>query len=455
MHTDQGAGRHDPYSALRNRDYRFFLSGNLLANLGMRMQAVAVLWEVYERTQSAMALAWVGLVQVLPVIALALPAGQVADRFNRKRIVMLAQAVIALGSVGLALNSRSYGSVNAIYGFLLLTALARAFQQPARASLMPQIVPREQFGNAVMWNTGGFQLASVLGPALGGFMIALFRSPASVYLVDAAAALSFFAALAMVQGGGIVAKGAALGMRSLLAGVEFVWGRKLILGAITLDMFAVLLGGATSLLPIFAKDVLHVGPRGMGAMLAAPFVGALAMSFVLAHRKPLERSGRALLWSVVGFGVATIVFGFSRSFVLSMVMLALTGGFDAISVVVRHTIVQMLTPDDMRGRVSAINGLFISISNEMGGFESGLVAALFGGGAYGATVSTVSGGVGTLVVVALTALLWPAMRRYGRLGSIPEGYETVVERGFPVIAEPAEPVDAAAEVIRSMEEPEE
>ena len=222
-------------------------------------------------------------------------------------------------------------------------------------------------------------------------------------------------------------------------------------------MFAVLLGGATTLLPIYAKDILHVGRAGWAGCWPPRSSGALIMSFALAHRRPLERSGPALLWSVVGFGVATIVFGFSRSFVLSMVMLVLTGALDAISVVVRHTLVQLLTPDEMRGRVSAINGLFIGISNEMGGFESGLVAALFGGGAYGATVSTVSGGVGTLIVVAATALLWPQLRRYGRLGSMPE------ERGFPVVTEPVAPSalppkaatpEAAAEVIRSMEEPE-
>ncbi len=411
---------HDAYAALRIPDYRFYLTGNLIANFGMRMQSVAVGWEIYKRTGSSLALGLVGLVQVLPVIALALPAGHIADRFSRKRIVMLSELIIALASLGLAVNAVWFGSTRAIYGFLLLTGTARAFQQPARHALLPQIVPRECFGNAVMWNTGGFNLASALGPAVGGLLIGFLGSPALVYLIDAAAAFTFFVMVLLIVGGAIIVSPSAVNLRMFLGGVDFVWRNKIILAAITLDLFAVLLGGAVALLPVFAEDILKVGPRGLGWMAAAPFLGALLMSFVLAHRPPLERAGSALLWSVVGFGLATIVFGLSRAFWLSLLMLAITGALDTISVVIRHTLVQLLTPDEMRGRVSAINGLFIGASNELGGFESGLVAALFshgpGGREFGATVSVVSGGIGTILVVIAVAAMWPQLRRYKKLG---------------------------------------
>ncbi len=404
--------RHDPYAALRVRDYQLFLPGNTLANLGMRMQTAAVLWEIYERTGSALHLGYVGLIQILPVIALALPAGHAADQFSRRRILMIAEVVIAVCSLGLAVNSLALGNVHAIYGLLLLTGIARSFQQPARAALVPLIVPRERFSNAVMWNTTAFQVSSIVGPAIGGLLISIFHSATTVYVLDALFAILFFVTLAMIRSGIRPPRTLeALTPGSLLAGAAFVYRNKIVLGALTLDLFAVLLGGAVALLPIYAKDILHVGPRGYGFMEAAPSVGALLMSFVLAHLPPMRRAGRTLLGCVIGFGAATIVFGLSRSFPLSLVMLFLTGVFDTVSVVVRHTLVQLLTPDEMRGRVSAVNGLFIGISNEMGGFESGLVAHYFS-----PTFSVVGGGIGTIVVVILAALLWPELRRYGRLG---------------------------------------
>lgn len=422
----QGAGRevhdsassavdaHDPYAVLGLGDFRLFLVGNLLAILGMQMQSVAVGWEIYERTQSAMALGVVGLVQVLPVIVLAIPAGQVADRCDRKRVVMVAAASMALSSLALAWISACEGDIRWMYACLLASGVARAFQQPAKASLLPQIVPRERFSNAVTWNTGGFQLAAVAGPALGGGLIWVAESATIVYLVDAAAVLVFVALLGLIAARGPVRTTQPTTARSLVAGLSFVWRSKVIFAAITLDLFAVLLGGATTLLPIFAKDILEVGPSGLGALRAAPAFGALGILFVLAHRPPLRYAGRSLLWAVVGFGLATIVFGLSQSFWLSLGMLFLSGAFDSVSVVVRHTLVQVLTPDEMRGRVSAVNGMFISASNELGGFESGLVAALFT-----PVISVVSGGIGTLAVVAAVARAWPQLRTYGRLGGGP------------------------------------
>jgi MFS family permease len=402
---------HDPYAALRLRSFRFYMSGNFLAICGMQMQTVAVGWDVYRRTDSAMALGLVGLVQFLPVVALTLNAGHLADRAHRKSIVIVAMCVISGCSFGLTAISHLNADVGFVYLCLLFSGVARAFMQPAKASLLPQIVPRAIFGNAVTWNMGGFQLAAIAGPALGGHLIAYQASATAVYLFDALATLVFAVLLLFVKTGSYVPSGEQQGgQRAFIAGMSFVWRNKVVLAAMTLDMFAVLLGGAVMLLPIYAEDILHVGSKGLGWLRTAPAVGAFLVSVVLAHRPPFERAGRMLLWVVVGFGAATIVFGLSRSYWLSLFTLFLTGAFDFVSVVIRHTLVQMLTPDAMRGRVSAVNSLFIGASNELGGFESGLVAQL-----TTPVVSVVSGGIGTLFVVVAVAIGWPQLRRYGRL----------------------------------------
>jgi MFS family permease len=411
------AAAHDPYSAIRLKGFRLFLAGNTAAIFGMQMQTVAVGWEIYERTGSAMALAWVGFVQVLPVIFLALPSGHVSDRFDRQRIVVIAAGLMALASLTLAWLSWHHGPLPAMYACLLVSGICRAFQQPAKASFLPQIVPRELFPNAVTWNLGAFQLAAIVGPAIGGFMIAWWQQAFVVYLCDAAAMLWFAAMVSLIVRPATVVQTsdaqAGMSFHSLTAGSRFVLGNKVLLGAMALDMFAVLLGGATTLLPIYAKDILQVGATGLGWMRAAPAAGALLMSLYLAHRPPLQHAGWTLLAAVAGFGVATIVFGFSRSFELSLAMLFFTGLLDVISVVIRHTLVQLLTPDAMRGRVSAINGMFIGASNELGGFESGMVAAYFT-----PQISVASGGVGTLLVVAVVAMVCRQLRQYGRLDII-------------------------------------
>ncbi|HVX63271.1 MAG TPA: MFS transporter [Pirellulales bacterium] len=404
------APAHNPYAALRLPDFRLYLAGNAIAIFGMQMQTVAVGWEIYERTREPLDLGLVGLVQFLPVAALILPAGHVADRVNRKLVIMASIFSLACCSVGLACISAYQGAVFWMYACLLASGVARAFLQPAKSSFLPTIVPREHFTTAVTWNMGAFQLASVLGPAAGGFMIAWLKRASTVYLVDAAAALCFFALLALIRGPRQAPAREPVRWRTFLVGAEFVWRNKVILGAMTLDMFAVLLGGAVALLPAYSKDILKVGPTGLGWMQAAPAIGALLTSFVLAHRPPIQRAGPILMWMVAGFGAATIVFGFSRSFALSLAMLFLTGAFDIVSVVIRHTLVQLLTPDEMRGRVSAVNGMFIGASNELGRFESGLVASWFG-----PVFSVVSGGAGTILVVMAVATLWPQLARYGRL----------------------------------------
>ncbi|MFN6539497.1 MAG: MFS transporter [Nostoc sp. EkiNYC01] len=402
--------QHDPFAALRFRDYRLFTIGRLLLFVGSQMQTVAIGWELYERTGSALVLGGVGLAQVLPMIALTLIAGDVADRRERKLTMLLSVMLLALCSLGLAVLSYTQGVVFLIYACLVLTGVAKAFLKPASDALMWQLIPVSAFTNAATWNSSSFQLASVIGPALGGFGIALLGSATGVYVLAAfAALLCFILTLAITEKKGIRVS-EPISIEALAAGAKFVWQNQLILAAITLDMFAVLLGGAVALLPIFAKDILHVGPVELGYLQAANSIGALTMAITLAYLPPLRKAGPALLWAVVGFGVVTIIFGLSRSFWLSMFMLILAGALDSISVVIRHTLVQIRTPDRLRGRVAAINSVFISASNELGGFESGLTAALFG-----PVISVVGGGIGTILVVIAIAMIWPGIRKLGAL----------------------------------------
>jgi MFS family permease len=272
------------------------------------------------------------------------------------------------------------------------------------------LVSRQEFSKAVTWSSGSFQLSSVVGPAAGGGLIALTHHAAPVYAVNAAAGVICLFLIGLVRRRHVVAVKEKMTAASLGAGFSFVFANRVILGTITLDLFAVLLGGAAALLPVYAKDILHAGPTGLGLLQAALPAGSLVCALILAHRPPMQKAGRALLWAVAGFGLATIGFGLSRWFWLSFLMLGICGALDNISVVVRHTLVQLLTPDEKRGRVSAVNSLFIGTSNELGGFESGFVAYLLG-----PVFSVVSGGVGTILVVVTVAAIWPEMRKYGRL----------------------------------------
>lgn len=398
--------RPDPWAALRYRDYRLYLSGSIIATLGMQMQTTAIGWELYDRTHSAMALAMVGLVQVIPVVLLTLPAGHVADNFNRKHVVTAAQSVMAIASLGLALLSLLRGPVNLIYACLLLNGIARAFQSPARNSLLPQLVPVSVFRNAATWNSSGFEVASMTGPAIAGLLIAVLHGATAIYAVDCLTALTFAVLVAMIRSEQQPHSSEPMNLESLAAGAKFVWSTHEVLASITLDMFAVLLGGAVMLLPIYAKDILHVGPQGFGILRAAPSIGAVSMSLVIANLPPFRHAGRTLLLAVAAFGAATIVFGFSTCFWLSFVMLLCVGAMDNISVVIRHTLVQLRTPDYVRGRVQAVNFVFIGVSNELGGFESGLVASLFT-----PVISAVAGGVGTILVVLTVAAVFPELRR--------------------------------------------
>ena len=374
------------------------------------MLTVAVGWELYERTNSALALGLVGLTQMIPMILFTLPAGHVADNHERKRIILLMTFIIGCASLGLTLISSHKADVFWIYFCLFAAGTARTFLWPASSAFLPHLVTRQQFSKAVTWSSGSFQLSSVVGPAVGGALIAWTHRAAPVYAANAAASFLCLLLMSLVRRTNVVTIKEPMTLRSLIVGFRFVFASRVILGTITLDLFAVLLGGATALLPVYSKDILHAGPAGLGFLQAALPLGSLLCALVLAHRPPLQRAGRTLLWAVAIFGVATIAFGFSRWFWFSFVMLFVCGFVDNVSVVVRHTLVQLLTPDEKRGRVSAVNSLFIGTSNEMGGFESGTVANWLG-----PVFSVVSGGIGTIIVVIAVALIWPEIRKYGRL----------------------------------------
>jgi MFS family permease len=407
--------KHDPYAALRLPAYRMYAGGYVLTVLGGQVQSSAVKWTVYEQTQSAWALGLLGLAQAIPTLVLALPAGHVADSYNRQRVLLATMLLSSTCAAGLAVvsatGSASTLALLAVYTLLLLAAVAGTFHRPARSSLLPQLISPELFPNAVTWNTSLFQLSSVAGPALGGWLVGLGAPIA--FGTGAGCIFLGLLLVSRIPKPPSPAKPLQAGLSDLLAGLRFVWNTRTMFAAMTLDMFAVLFGGATYLLPIFATEILKVGPFGYGCLHSAQAIGALLMALYLAHRPPIRRSGMTLLLSVAGFGVATIIFGFSTNFWLSMAMLLTIGALDNVSVVVRHTLVQMLTPDRMRGRVSAVNQVFIGSSNELGGLESGVTAA-----AFGAVASVVGGGIGTIVVVATIGWMFPTLRRLGPLAEL-------------------------------------
>lgn len=406
-----GAARHDPYAALRFRDFRLLISGRFVAQIGEMMVSTAIGWELYERTNDPIALALVGLVQIVPVILFSLYGGYVADRYNRKRVVLLSQLLLVFCALALVLLSVTQGPLLLVYTVLTIIGVGRAFNNPAESALTPQTVPPEHFSNAATWNSSVWQLSAILGPGLGGLVIAATNSAAPVYLLNAIAGLILIGVLLLIRSPQRDFKTGVEGPREALRkGLRFVLDTKVLLAAMTLDMFAVLLGGATFLLPVFAKDILMVDATGLGILRAAPSVGALLMALIVTQRPPFERAGRTLLWAVAGFGAATIVFGLSTNFWLSLLMLALLGALDMVSVVVRQTLLMTRTPEHMRGRVGAVSTIFVGTSNEMGGFESGVAASLFG--PVGAVVL---GGIGTILVVVVVAAAWPEVRQLGRL----------------------------------------
>ncbi len=403
--------------AFRYPNFRFYMTARFLTIVSSEMQAVAVAWQVYALTHRALDLGLVGLAQFLPGILLFLVSGHTADRVARQRILQACYGAFSLCSVLLVwLAVRGPASVYPIYLVLLLNGTVRAFNQPASQALLPLLVPEDHFPNAVAWSASIFQAATILGPMAGGLLYGLTGSPVPVY---SSAAVTYLAALVLVSAVHVPKQerrpiGTSLGM--VLEGLRYIRDHRLILGAISLDMFAVLLGGAVALLPVFARDILKVGAFGLGLLRSAPGVGAVLMA-VLVARWPLERKvGVKMLGCVFGFGVFTVVFGLSRSPALSLAALALADACDMVSVIVRQTMVQLDTPDHMRGRVSAVNGVFVSASNEVGQFESGITAQWFG-----AVPAVILGGVGTIVIVLAWAWLFPGLRRRDELSRQPQG----------------------------------
>lgn len=368
------------------------------------MLSLAVSWDLYTTTKSAVALGNVGLVQVTPFLLFALFAGHFADRHDRRRIMLATQFLLLFACGLLVLNFRS---VPIIYGCLFLIATARTFQGPARLAVLPHVVPPETLRNAITWNSSANEIANVGGPAVAGILLATVGSRA-VYLVQFGFAIltlvCFYLLRFRADAGREVSTPTA---KSVFEGVRFVWTDKLILSAMSLDLFSVLFGGATALLPIYAVEILHTDASGLGWLRAAPSIGAVVMALTQAHFFQVQHAGRALLWSVGGFGAATVAFGLSRSLLLSLLVLVIIGALDNISVVLRSSLVQSATPDRLRGRVLAVNNIFISCSNQLGAAESGWTAAWFG-----PVSSVVAGGAATLMIVATFAARSRALRNW-------------------------------------------
>jgi len=399
-------------SAFRHRSYALFWSARLGSWLAEQMQAVAVGWQMYELTGDPLDLGLVGLFQFLPTLALSLVAGQVVDSYDRRRILACALALqtAAVGAL-FALTATGAATPGLIFAVVFAIGLAKAFAGPAQSALISAVVPADDLPNAVAWNSTAMQTATIGGPALGGLLY--LAGPAVVY-GTATLLLSVAVILVLALRPRRVELAArAVSWDSLLAGVSFIRSRPAILGAISLDMVAVMLGGATALLPVYAKDILFVGPWGLGLLRSAPALGALLTAVALAHWSVKRHAGWHLLGAVAAFGVGTVLFGLSTDAVLSGVALFLLGAADEISVFVRQTLIQLATPDQMRGRVGAVSGLFIGASNQLGAFESGLTAAWFG-----TVPAVVLGGIGSIVVAALWAWRFPDLRRIDRLLSI-------------------------------------
>jgi MFS family permease len=388
--------------------------------VGREMLSVAVGWQVYEITRRPLDLGYVGLAQFAPGFVLFLFAGHAADLFDRRQLLAWCYAGFGLSSaLLLAISWRAPHSVHLIYAVLAFLGVVRCFSFPVSRAILPHLVPEEHFSNAVAWNASTFQIATIAGPAIGGIAYALFRGPEGVYAIAVAASIVAVILTLRIhllpssrekEGSGAVAEKEPISLRTVLAGFHFIWKKKLILGSISLDMFAVLLGGAVALLPVYAREILHTGPWGLGLLRSAPGVGATLMAIAVAHRPIRRRAGLTMLLCVAAFGVSTILFGISHSLILSLIALFLTGAADMVSIIIRAMLIQVSTPDEMRGRVNAVDMLFIGVSNELGEFESGLTAQWFG-----TVPAVVLGGLGTLVVIATWAWLFPELRKADQL----------------------------------------
>ena len=392
-------------------DFTAFSIARFCIVAALEMQSVAVGWQVYEITKRPLDLGLVGLAQFLPGMLFFLPAGHAVDRFDRRRLLLGCYAGFSVCSALLLLFALlGTRSVHPIYFVAFLIGTIRCFNFPAGRALLPQLVPEIHFSNAVAWNSSVFQGATILGPTVGGLVYALFHGPAAVYATAMLTALGAMLLMTRIQAREKPRPREPINLATVLAGFRYIGQQRIILGSISLDLFAVLLGGAVALLPVYAREILHTGPWGLGLLRSAPGVGAAVTAILLAHRPLQRRPGLVMLWCVAGFGVSTIVFGLSRNLILSLISLLLVGATDMVSVVIRAILVQIGTPDQMRGRVNAVDMIFIGASNQLGEFESGITAHWFG-----TVPAVVLGGVGTLVVIAIWAWIFPELRRADQL----------------------------------------
>lgn len=401
-------------AAFRHVNFVLYVIERFFVVAGLEMMSVAVGWQVYEITRQPLDLGLVGLAQFLPNVFLFLIAGHAADRFSRKNLLLACNlGFAACCALLIVISTHSPSNVRAIYEVLVLLGVVRSFNSPAGRALLPILVPRDVFPNAVAWNATIFQGATILGPALGGVLYAALRGPSGVYAVGVAGCLIATLALSRVHVERSVRPHEDVSGKTVLAGLDYIWKHKLILGVISLDLFAVLLGGAVALLPVYAREILRTGPWGLGLLRASPGVGAGIMAILLAYRPLRRRVGKTMLACVAGFGLFTIVFGVSHNLALSMISLVLVGASDMVSVVIRSTLVQIATPDVVRGRVNAVEMIFIGASNELGEFESGLTAHWFG-----TVPAVILGGIGTLAVVAFWAWMFQDLRNADRLSPL-------------------------------------
>lgn len=403
-HTSAGA-------AFRYPNFGLFQAARFLLVAGLEMQSVAVGWQIYEITRRPLDLGLAGLAQFLPGLMFFLVGGHAADRFDRRHILLACYSSFGLCSLALlAITLHGLHGVAPVYMVLVVMGFIRVFNGPASQAFTPLLVPPDVFPNAAAWGSSIFNAATILGPMIGGVLYAMRGNPIAVYGTAASSLAISVLLLLIIRTHGTQQRSSARDWQSVLAGFRYVCRNKLILGATTLDLFAVLLGGAVALLPIFAREILNAGPRGLGLLRASPGIGAGLMAIVIAYMPLRRRAGLKMMLCVAAFGAATVVFGLSHNLYLSMLALLIVGAADMVSVIVRHTVVQLATPDEMRGRVSAVNMLFIGASNEFGQFESGITAQWMG-----TVPAVVAGGVGTLVVVALWSWLFPALRKVDRL----------------------------------------
>jgi MFS family permease len=392
-------------------NFRLFQVARFCMVVALEMQSVAVGWQIYATTKRPLDLGLVGLAQFVPGILLFLVSGHVVDRFNRRSVLILCYAgYVVCSSLLLFTALFAPNSVGRIYGVLILVGVVRSFNGPVSRAILPVLVPEHHFPSAVAWASSVFQAGTILGPALGGLAYAAFHGPAFVYGASATAATVAVVATLGIKSDAKARPREPVNLDTILAGFHYIWREKLILGSISLDLFAVLLGGAVALLPVYAREILLTGPRGLGLLRSAPAIGAGAMALFLAYRPMRRRAGVTMLWCVAGFGACTVIFGLSHSLVLSLVALVLVGASDIVSVIVRGTLIQVATPDEMRGRVNAVDMIFIGASNEFGQFESGLTAQWLG-----AVPAVVLGGLGAMVVTALWAWRFPELRNANSL----------------------------------------